>query len=206
MNITVAYSYFRMPILVMKAKSYIMLFLASLVLVSIAEPFQSGQEQSATIGTRSYKISAIGSVEMSVPLRWEESVQVLEVPPAFTLAYRLPSVKDFYMKVTSAWEPQQERSARDPGWLRHVVEKTGQALGDKNPKLNEINGPSVKGYYLQVAHKERFPIGEFKYVVQGVVDLGKITVVFSVYSTKKELPELSEALRVIESARFVAAN
>src|SRR5205814_10248012 len=40
----------------------------------------------------------------------------------------LPSTKDFYMKVTTAWEPQEERSSRDAGWLRRAVETTGRKL------------------------------------------------------------------------------
>jgi hypothetical protein len=147
---------------------------------------------------------------MSVPVDWQENSRMLEVPPAVTLAYRLPSKKDFYMKITSAWEPQQERSSREPGWLRRAVEKAGQRLlgqsGERNLKLNEIHGPHAQGYYFQLAHKEKLPIGEFKYVLEGVIDLGKITVVFTVFSTVKDLPEISESLRVIESARFVQAN
>lgn len=68
---------------------------------------RSAQAPSATIATRSYPISTVGSVEMSVPVHWQENVRLLEVPPAFTLAYRLPSSKDFYMKVTSAWEARR---------------------------------------------------------------------------------------------------
>ena len=188
----------------MKATPNMKLLLIPFTLL-LSAGLQSAQAQSAT-ETRGYKISTIGRVEMSVPVHWQENVRLLEVPPAVTLAYRLPSTRDFYMKVTSAWEPQQERSSRDPGWLRRAVEKASSAFGERNLKSNEINGPNAKGYYFQVAHKEKFPIGEFKYLIQGTVDLGKITLVFSAYSTKKDLPELIQALRVIESARFVAAN
>jgi hypothetical protein len=110
------------------------------------------------------------------------------------------------MKVTSAWEPQQERASRDPGWLRRAVEKSGMALDKNKLRVNEINSPSAKGYYFQLAHKEKFPIGEFKYLLEGTVDLGKITVVFSAYSNKKGAPEFVEALKVIQSARFVPAD
>jgi hypothetical protein len=84
---------------------------------------RSAQDPSTKVATRSYKVSTVGRVEMSVPVKWQENVRLLEVPPAFTLAYRLPSTKDFYMKVTSAWEPQQERASRDPGWLRRGIER-----------------------------------------------------------------------------------
>jgi hypothetical protein len=147
---------------------------------------------------------------MSVPAYWQEAYKTIEVPPAVTLAYRLPSKKDFYMKVTTAWELQQERSSRDPGWLRLAVEKSGRALlgqaeqGDL--KLVEINGPNAKGYYFQLPHRERFPIGEFSYITEGVVDLGKITVVFSTYSTVQDSAAVSDSLRVIEGARFIQRN
>jgi hypothetical protein len=126
--------------LMMKAKPHVTLLLIPVMLISIAVRLQSAQEQSATIGTRSYKISTIGSVEMSVPVHWQENVRLLEVPPAVTLAYRLPSTKDFYMKVTSAWEPQQERSSRDPRWLRRAVEKAG---------CPTLQSPSTRAYSSQ---------------------------------------------------------
>jgi hypothetical protein len=189
----------------MKLKSCITVLLISVFLVFIPTTLQS-QVPSSTTVPRSYTIATLGRVEMSIPARWQENVRLLEVPPAFTLAYRLPASKDFYMKVTGAWEPQQERASRDPSWLRRAVEKAGGALDKKNLKLIEVSGPSAKGYYFQVAHKEKFPIGEFKFLVQGIIDLGTITLVFSAYSKEKDIPELSEALRVVQSAHFIAAN
>ncbi len=38
----------------------------------------------------------------------------LKQPPAFRLAYRLPSSQEFYLKVTSAWEPNKS--------VRHVIQ------------------------------------------------------------------------------------
>src|SRR5687768_13740278 len=143
----------------MKLKPYITFVLISVFLVFISKTLQS-QVPSSTTGLRSYNISTLGRVEMDVPVHWQENVRLLIEPPAFTLAYRLPATNDFYMKVTSAWEPQRERASRDPGWLRRAVEKTGGALDKNNLKLIEISGPSAKGYYFQLAHKEKFPIGE----------------------------------------------
>ena len=189
----------------MKLKSCITVLLISVFLVSIPTTLQSQVTSSKTL-PRSYNIATLGRVEMSVPAHWQENVRLLDEPPAFTLAYRLPASKDFYMKVTSAWEPQQERASRDPSWLRRAVEKTGGALEKKNLKLIEVSGPSAKGYYFELAHKEKFPIGEFKFLLVGIADLGTITVAFSAYSNKKDAPQFIEALKVIESARFVPAN
>jgi hypothetical protein len=180
-------------------------FLTLLLVACDLGALRSAQKPRANVATRSYKISTLGSIEMAVPTHWQENVRLLDVPPAFTLAYRLPSTKDFYMKVTSAWEPQQERASRDPGWLRRAVERAGKAI-DKDLKLIEVNGAIAKGYYFQVPHKEKFPIGEFKFLLEGTVDLGTITVVFSAYSNQKDASEFGEALSVIESARFLPAN
>lgn len=159
---------------------------------------------------RRYKVGAVGELEMSVPADWQEVSKTLETPHAVTLAYHLPSRKDFYMKVTTAWEPQQERSSRDPGWLRQAVEKSGRALLDKSVqselKLVEIRGPNVRGYYYQLPYRQKFPIGEFSYVTEGAVDLGKITAVFSTYSTTKDSAAIGDSLRVIASARFIQLN
>ena len=67
-------------------------------------------------------------------------------------------------------------------------------------------GLNANGYYFRLPHKDKLPIGEFTYVTEGIVDLGKITMVFTTFSKGKDLPAVADSLRVIESARFVQAN
>ena len=158
---------------------------------------------------RRYRVGGVGSLELTVPSDWQEVSKTLEQPAAVTLAYRLPSAKEFYMKVTTAWEPQTERSSRKVGWLRGVVEKSGHALLSGSVTeftLTEIHGPTANGYYFQIPHKDELPIGKFTYVTEGAVDLGKVTLVFTTFSTSKDLAAVADSLRVIESARFVQAN
>lgn len=111
------------------------------------------------------------------------------------------------MKVTTAWEPQQERSTRDPGWLRAAVEGAGQKslsqASESKLELIEINSVNAKGYYFQLTSKGNVPEGEFRYLTQGIVDLGKVTLVFTTLSAKKDMPQIAESLRVVESARLV---
>ncbi|OLE53674.1 MAG: hypothetical protein AUG51_12500 [Acidobacteria bacterium 13_1_20CM_3_53_8] len=178
-------------------------------LASTAAVIPSAKAQSAN-ELRRYNVGTVGYLELSVPTDWQQSYKTLEAPPAVMIAYRLPSKKIFYMKVTVAWEPQQERSSRDPNWLRQAVERAGRALlnpsSQNDLRLIEIHGSNARGYYFQLPHKETLPIGEFKYVTEGVVDLGKITLVFSTYSTSRDVPSVSDSLRVVESARFVMAE
>ena len=111
------------------------------------------------------------------------------------------------MKVTTAWEPQQQRSSRDPAWLRAAVERAGQKLlsraSESKLELIEINSANARGYYFRLTSKGNVPEGEFRYLTEGIVDLGKITLVFTTFSAKKDLPQLAESLRLVESARFV---
>jgi hypothetical protein len=193
----------------MKRNCYSTAYLLLLAIASLQVISPSVKAQSLD-RSRWYKVGAVGELEMSVPVYWQEVYKNIDSVPAVTLAYHLPSKKEFYMKVTTAWEPQQERSSRDPDWLRRAVEKTGRALlnpsAQNDLRLVEIRGPKAKGYYFQLPHRERFPIGEFSYITEGVVDLGKITVVFSTYSTTQDSAAVSDSLRVIESARFVQGN
>ncbi len=101
---------------------------------------------------------------------------------------------------------QQERASRDPIWLREAIERTAPTLGNEKPTLHEIKSAGAKGYYFQVQHEEKFPIGEFSFLVACIVDLGGITVVFNAYANQQDAAEIGEALKVVESARFVAAN
>ena len=182
---------------------------SSLLLIALlASQAVSFSKLQSTNALRTYHVGSVGNLEMTVPSSWQEASRTLDKPPAVTLAYHLPSSKDFYMKVTTAWEPQEERSSREAGWLRRVVEKSGRSLlsGSKSDlTLIEIHGSNANGYYFQLPHKDELPIGKFTYVTEGAIDLGKITLVFTTFSTSKDLPAVAESLRVIESARFVQA-
>jgi hypothetical protein len=146
---------------------------------------------------------------MTVPSTWQDNSKTMDKPQAVTLAYRLPSRTDFYMKVTAVWLTPEARTSREAGWVKRAVEKAARGLvgGQKPfPALTQISSPGGSGYYFQSPGYDRFPIGEFTYITEGILDLGEVTFVFSTYSNTKDLPELADALRVVESARFVATK
>ena len=72
--------------------------------------------------------------------------------------------------------------------------------------LTQISSTGGNGFYFQTPGHDRFPIGEFHYIIAGVLDLGGVTFVFTAYTNTKDLPEIADALRVVESARFVATK
>lgn len=113
------------------------------------------------------------------------------------------------MKVTAVWLPPEARASREAGWVKRAVEENARALvGDQNPlpTVTQISSPGGSGYYYQSPGYNRLPIGEFTYITDGVLDMEEITFIFTTYSNTKDLPELADALRVVESTRFVAAK
>jgi hypothetical protein len=165
--------------------------------------------QSATAASRYYRMGTVGNLEMTVPSSWQDNSKTLDKPQGVTLAYRLPSRTDFYMKVTAVWIPPDGRTSREAGWVKQAVETTARGLVGSSkslPTLVHISSRGGTGYYFQSPGYDRFPIGEFTYITEGILDLGEVTFVFSTYSNTKDLPELVDALRVVESARFVAAK
>jgi len=131
--------------------------LTALLLVSHAVPLASSQSATAS---RSYRMGTVGNLEMTVPSSWQDNSKTMDKPQAVTLAYRLPSRTDFYMKVTCVWLPPEARSAREAGWVKRAVEKTARGLdgGQKPlPTLTQIWSPGGSGYYFQAPSYERFP-------------------------------------------------
>ncbi len=154
-------------------------------------------------------MGTVGNLEMTVPSNWQDKSKTLDQPQGVTLAYRLPSRTDFYMKVTAVWIPPEKRSSVEPDWIRHAAERSARdiaGLSKTVPTLTQISATGGKGYYFQTPGYDRLPIGEFHYIIGGVLDLGGVTFVFTTYSNSKDLPELADALRVVESARFVATK
>ena len=179
--------------------------MTTLLLISWVAPLT--YSQSATT-SRSYRMGTVGNLEMSVPSSWQDNSKTLDKPQGVTLAYRLPSRTDFYMKVTAVWIPPEKRSS-EPDQVRRAVERSARAIvGSSNslPELTKIASTSGNGYYFQTPGYDRFPIGEFHYIIAGVLDLGGVTFVFTTYTNSKDLPEIGDALRVVESARFVATK
>jgi len=180
--------------------------LAVLLLISQAAALALPQSPAAS---RSYRLGSVGNLEMTVPSSWQDNSKTLDKPEGVTLAYRLPSRTDFYMKVTAIWIPPEGRGARAAGWVKRAVEKTARSLVGPSqpfPTLTQIWSPSGSGYYFQSPGYDRLPIGEFSYITEGVLDFGEVTFVFTAYSNNKNLSELGDALRVVESARFVATK
>jgi hypothetical protein len=164
--------------------------------------------QSAT-APRSYRMGTVGNLEMSVPPSWHDNSKTLDKPQGVTLAYRLPSRTDFYMKVTAIWIPPEQRSSVEADWVHRAVERSARDIAGSSeplPALTQISSTGGNGYYFQTPGYDRFPIGEFHYIIGGVLDLGGVTFVFTTYTNTKDLPEIADALRVVESARFVATK
>ena len=162
-----------------------------------------------TTESKTYRMGTVGHLEMTVPSDWQEVSKTLDKPQGITLAYRLPSRTDFYMKVTAVWIPPEGRKSRGPDWVRRAVEKSARGIVGPSktlPTLRPTSSPGGSGYYFQSAGYDRFPIGEFTYITAGVLDLGEVTFVFSTYSNTKDLPEIMDSLRVVESAHFDAGR
>ena len=181
-------------------------FLTVLLLVSYPISLAVSQTSSAS---RSYRMGTVGHLEMTVPSNWQENSKTLDKPQGVTLVYRLPSRTDFYMKVTAVWIPPEGRATLGAARVERAVEKTARGLVGPSkplPTLRQILSPGGSGYYFQSPGYDRFPIGEFTYITEGILDFDEITFVFSTYSNTKDLAELADALRVVESAHFVAAK
>jgi len=177
-------------------------------LLFVSHAFPPAVAQSVT-ASRSYRMGTVGNLEITVPSSWRDNSKTLDKPQGVTLAYRLPSRTDFYMKVTAVWIPPEKRSSVEPAWVRHAVEQSARDIVGSSkplPALTQISSTGGNGYYFQTDGYDRFPIGEFHYIIGGVLDLGGVTFVFTTYSNTKDLPELADALRVVESARFVATK
>ncbi len=102
-------------------------------LLFVSHAFSPAVAQSVT-ASRSYRMGTVGNLEMTVPSSWRDNSKTLDKPQGVTLAYRLPSRTDFYMKVTAVWIPPEKRSSVEPAWVRHAVERSARDIvGSSKP-------------------------------------------------------------------------
>ena len=157
---------------------------------------------------RSYPLPAHGTLELTVPSSWKESVSRPpgDLPP--TIEFSPASGGDFDVQITPIWGPTADPDLGRPEAIRALVDEVGSRLLDQAVEteiiLKEIKGPRAEGYVFMLT--DRAPAEEeWKYMTVGAVGVEGLLLSFTILSNSPDSGERDQALRMIEQSRHAAA-
>ncbi len=153
---------------------------------------------------RRYPLLDHGVFKMKVPVFWKDEVQQ---PPDDRLPPRIffrPASGDlFVIVVTPIWKVKKDAPLLTEGdiktMVQHVAEDNQQNAVEKTLKLIEIQGQSGRGYYFSATDKAPAP-DDYKFITQGALLVGELTVTFTIATNDDKKNVESAALTMLQSA------
>jgi hypothetical protein len=156
-----------------------------------------------------YDIPDHGSIQFAIPPAWKEQFHqpVKKMPP--TITWAPASGAAFRILVTIGW---QDDPAAAPLSDAEVKKRVEQSLEGVKPMLVEqqivltpLQGTSANGYYFSATERTQKP-GEYKFLTQGIVQVGKFIVPFAMLTNDGQQQVVADALTAIRNAFCPAAS
>ena len=165
----------------------------------------SGAAHSAWAETHneSYPLPGHGTLLLTLPEGWhgEAHQPAGGLPPTITLAPKTGAA--FQVLITAIW-PMAGSIATDEKSLRKGVEAAAAEIRSQAVEselaVRELNGVSGHGYYFRATDRAPKP-DEFKYLAQGMVQVGEITLAFTVLTNDGQSGVVDSALQALSAAR-----
>lgn len=168
--------------------------------ISVQEKPPVDAEQRAE--QRHYPLADQGFLRIRVPLEWkEESQQATGVIPP-TIVFKPTQGDPFEILITPGLLKKDVAQPK-PEAVREQVQATLDRLrpeiAEKDAKVSEIKGESAQGYYFSVTDKSPKP-GEYKFLSQGILTVGEVTVTFTILTNDNQEKITKAALDMLKSA------
>jgi len=173
------------------------------VLLAAQSPGQT-QETAA----RRYELPNLDSLELVVPPAWDETVdQPVDGGPP-TIQFRPREGAAFEIYITPDWPNAPDEAVPDPETLRETVRGEAERIRDlprgEKPvegtlEIRRLQGTSGVGFYFVAADHAPQP-EEFRYMNQGALEIGELTVTFTILTNEDQDAVVEEAFAMLKAA------
>jgi hypothetical protein len=164
----------------------------------------AGAEQTAD---RRYTLPDHGVFQMKVPASWKDEVQQPDdnrLPPR--IFFRPASGDLFLILITPIWKVKKDAPLLTDGDIQKMVQRAADDAQpnavEKTLKLIEIRGSSGRGYYFSATDKAPEP-DDYKFITQGALLVGELTVTFTILTNDDKRDVESAALTMLKGAIHV---
>lgn len=156
---------------------------------------------------RRYPLPDHGVFQMKVPASWKDEVQQPDdnrLPP--TIAFRPASGEQFLILISPIWKVKKDAPLLTDGDLQKMVQRAADGAqpnaAEKTLKIIELQGSSGRGYYFSATDKAPKE-GDYKFLTQGALLVGELTVTFTILTKDGREAVDSAALTMLKSAIHV---
>jgi len=152
-----------------------------------------------------FSLPGKGFLEMQVPRKWLEIVRqpTDQGPP--TIVFAPLHGLQFEVSVTPSWQPASGDAASGQKALRQRVEGLLESIRpnvvEKDLRIIPFQGSPGSGFYFSGTDKSPKPM-DYKFVTQGMLDLPRISVSFTVLTHDGQRDVVAAALAMLKSARY----
>lgn len=152
---------------------------------------------------RRYELPNLNSLELAVPSAWEDTVDQPPDGGPPTIQLRPREGASFEVLITPEWPDSPAVSAADPEALRAMAQDAAdrirsQAAGE-TIDIRRLQGASGVGFYF-VAAERTPPPEEYRYMHQGVLQVGDLTVIFTILTNDGQDAIAEEAIAMLVGA------
>jgi len=151
---------------------------------------------------RRYELPNKDAIELAVPAGWDETVD----RPAGglpTILLRPHEGAAFEVQVIPEWPDAPAESGADPEALREMVrsaaERIREQATEETIEIRRLQGADGVGFYFLATDRAPQPDG-FKYMHQGALQVGDLTVTFTILTNDGQQAVVEEALAMLKAA------
>jgi hypothetical protein len=166
----------------------------------------SGQTQDAA--ARRYELPNLDILELVVPPAWDETVDQPADGGAPTIQFRPREGAAFEIYITPDWPSAPDETVPDPETLRATVRSEAERIRDlphgEKPaegdlEIRRLQGANGIGFYFVATDHAPQP-EEFRYMNQGALEVGDLTVTFTILTNEGQDAVVEEALAMLKGA------
>jgi len=162
------------------------------------------------VRTKRFALAGRGFLELRVPSAW---IDIVRQPGAGasatspTIGFWPAQGRPFEITLTPHWPSPANARVPPEQYLREHVE--GYALAIKDHAVEQkiglvrLAGRSGPGFYLSATDKAPGP-GEYRFVTQGALKVGELTLTFTILTNEGQSAVVAEALDMVRRASYSA--
>jgi len=183
--------------------------LASLLALLALQALSQIPELPRMVDAHRYGLPNQGSLELAVPPAWVDSVDQPEDggPPTIELHPREGAPFEVYL--TPDWPEAPDGTAPDVETLRGTVlaaaERSRGQTVEETPEIRRLQGASGVGFYFLATDRAPQP-DEFQFMNQGALQVGDLTILFTILTNEGQEAVVEEAFAMLRSATYGASG
>jgi hypothetical protein len=156
-------------------------------------------------GTRRFELPNLDTLELVLPAGWQDHVDRPPGGVTMTIQLRPAQGPPFEVFITPEWPETVDREVPDSGALKSAVTDAAiriqpQAV-EPSLEIRDLQGAHGVGYYFSAT--DRAPAEDhFKYMNQGALQVGNLTVWFTILTNDGQEEVVADALSMLQNAVY----